>query len=76
MTIILNEICLLYRRACSISLPDSVIITGGLSTWNIVSRYSKDGWVEDLPSLKVGRRSHGCSQYLSGGDQVRLTMTI
>ena len=65
-----------HRDACSISLTDAVIITGGRETLNIVSRYSKDGWVEDLPSLKVGRRSHGCSQYLSGGDQVRLTMTI
>ncbi len=63
-----------YRWACSISLTDSVIITGGYETQNIVSRYSKDGWVEDLPSLKVGRRSHGCSQYLSGGEQVRLTI--
>ena len=65
-----------YRAACSISLTDAVIITGGSSTLNIVSRYSRDGWVEDLPSLKVGRYGHGCSQYLSGGEQVRLTMTI
>ena len=65
-----------YRNACSISLVDSVIITGGGYTRNIVSRYSRDGWVEDLPSLKVGRSSHGCSQYLSGGEQVRLTISI
>ena len=66
-----------YRFACSISLTDAVIITGGSDTRNIVSRYDKDGWVEDLPSrLKVGRGGHGCSQYSSGGEQVRLTMTI
>ena len=63
-----------YRQACSISLTDAVIITGGVYTKNIVSRYSKDGWVEDLPSLKVGRNSHGCSQFSSGGEQVRLTI--
>ena len=71
----MNEV-FYYRDACSISLPDSVIITGGYDTRNIVSRYSRDGWVEDLPSLRVARYGHGCSQYLSGGEQVRLTMTI
>ena len=63
-----------YSRACSISLTDEVIITGGYYTMNIVSRYDKDGWVEDLPSLNVGRAGHGCSQFSSGGEQVRLTI--
>ena len=63
-----------YRFACSISLTDAVIITGGRYTMNIVSRYSKDGWVEDLPRLKVGRNNHGCTQYSSGGEQVRMTI--
>ena len=63
-----------HRWACSISLANEVIITGGLETLNIVSRYNKDGWVEDLPSLKEGRHGHGCSQYSSGGEQVRLTI--
>ena len=64
-----------YRYACSISLTDAVIITGGINTKNIVSRRtSKDGWVENLPSLKVGRYTHGCSQYSSGGEQVSLTI--
>ena len=62
------------RHACSIALTDAVIITGGYETKNIVSRYSKDGWVKDLPRLNVGRWQHGCSQYLSGGEQVRLTI--
>ena len=65
-----------YRYACSISLTNTVIITGGSFNRSIVSRYDKDGWVEDLPSLKVGREAHGCSQFSSGGEQVRLTMTI
>ena len=62
-----------YRGACSISLTNTVIITGGGWTLNNVSRYDKNGWVKDLPSLKVGRGQHGCSQYSSGGEQVRLT---
>ena len=61
------------RYACSISLGDEVIITGGSYTWKTVSRYNKDGWVEDLPSLKVGRSSHGCTQYSIGEDLVRLS---
>ena len=60
-----------YRLACSISLSDAVIITGGSKTLNIVSRYDKDGWVEDLPRLKVGRVGHGCSHFSSEGEQVR-----
>ena len=67
-----------HRRACSISRVDDVIITGGGVTRKvnrkIVSRYNKNGWVEDLPSLRVGRGGHGCAQFLSGGDKVRLTI--
>ena len=63
-----------YSWACNISLTDSVVITGLDYPLNIVSRYNKDGWLEDLPSLNVGRNGHGCSQYSSGGEQVRLTI--
>ena len=50
---------------------DSVIITGGDFTRNTVSRYGVLGWVEDLPSLVVGRESHGCGSYFRGdGTQV------
>ena len=42
-----------------------------------MSRYNKEGWLEDLPSLKVGRsEGHGCTQYSSGGGQVRLTINM
>ena len=52
---------------------DSVIVTGGLDTMQTVSRYGTTGFVEDLPSLVVGRRYHGCGSYLrdSDGSQVR-----
>ena len=62
-----------YRQACSISLGDHVVITGGDYTWKTVSKYNKDGWVSDMPILNQGRRSHGCTSFLSGGQQVRLT---
>merc|ERR1711892_97092 len=64
------------RWACS--MPDlrwdSVIVTGGLDTMQTVSRYGTTGFVEDLPSLVVGRRYHGCGSYLrdSDGSQVLL----
>ena len=61
-----------YSRACSIPLGDEVILTGGWHTMTTVSRYDKDGWVEDMPSLKRGRHSHGCTAFVSGGEQVRL----
>ena len=63
-----------YREACSISLGDHhVVITGGTETKTTVSRYNEDGWVSDMPSLNQGRSSHGCTSFLSGGEQVRLT---
>jgi hypothetical protein len=52
---------------------DSVIITGGdyTNTRSIVSRYGVLGWVEDLPSLVVGRIDHGCGSFFRGdGTQV------
>ena len=57
--------------ACSISLGDEVAVTGGFGALTTVSRYNRDGWVEDMPSLVTGRKGHGCSRYISGGEQVR-----
>ena len=68
-----------YRAACSISLGDKMVLTGGskfiFDGVKTVSRYDKDGWVEDMPSLNQGRNSHGCTAFIvSGGKQVRLTI--
>jgi hypothetical protein len=50
---------------------DSVIITGGRDTMSTVARYDVLGWVEDLPSLVVGRYDHCCGSFLRGdGAQV------
>merc|ERR1712066_696821 len=50
---------------CAINLGPTVVITGGdYSSLNKVSEYSEAGPTgRDLPRLKVGRRSHGCSYF-------------
>jgi len=63
------------RNACA--MPDltseSVIVTGGYKTRSTVTRYDRQGFVEDLPSLVVGRSKHGCGSYLrEDGSQVLL----
>lgn len=60
--------------ACSIPDPSSatVMVTGGEYTQTTVSRYGRTGWLEDLPSLTVGRRQHACGSYMSGGVSVLL----
>lgn len=64
------------RYTCAIQLSDSVIMTGGGYTeegMNMVARYGIDGFMEDLPSLVVGRKEHGCGSYLrEDGTQVLL----
>ena len=61
------------RYACSISLGDEVVVTGGYDRGALasVTRYNSEGWVEDMPSLVTGRRYHGCTRFISGGEQVR-----
>ena len=61
-----------YRYACSISLDDHVVITGGSRTLTTVSRYEESGFVRNMPDLRQGRWGHGCTAFLSGGEQVRL----
>ena len=43
---------------------DTYIITGGYKNPTTVSRYDKNGWMEDLPSLNTGRHVHACGTYL------------
>ena len=58
------------RWACSIQLEEVVIITGGKFTANKVTVYNTEGWVEDLPSLKQGRYSHGCGHFVNTDNQM------
>ena len=57
-----------HRWACSIQDKDTntFVVTGGKETSRKVSSYNQDGWQEDLPDLKNGRWSHGCSNFVSG----------
>ena len=50
--------------ACAISLPDSLLITGGFETLTSALLYDITGFLQDLPSLNTGRHDHGCSHYL------------
>ena len=63
-------IIFIYSWACEIPDVDSVILTGGDKTRNKVSRYNKDGWMEDLPDMIGGRWGHGCAGYKRGSEQV------
>jgi hypothetical protein len=55
---------------------DSGILTGGYGM-NTVSRYGVLGWVEDLPSLVVGRYYHGCGSFFRGdGTQVYVCSSL
>jgi len=56
-------------HACAIQEGDRVIITGGHSV-RTVSVYNENGWVEDLPNLKEGRRGHACTSFISGGEKL------
>jgi len=51
--------------ACGITEPgsDYIILTGGGSSLNTVARYTLQGFVGNLPSLKIGRYQHGCGVF-------------
>lgn len=53
------------RSACAINLGATVLITGGDYSLNIVSEYSEEGYLRDLPQLLQGRSDHGCSYYVN-----------
>ena len=51
------------------------MITGGRTRghynnpWNLVSRYNRNGFVEDLPNLNNARMGHGCGHYVNSNKQ-------
>jgi len=54
------------ENACAIQLDEYVVITGGqlnLHGASYVTKYDKNGWIEDLPELNTGRFSHGCAHF-------------
>ena len=57
------------RWACAIEMVDQVIITGGAMSLGFVASdkaivYNDDGFVEELPSLRMKRWGHGCGHYI------------
>ena len=67
-------IAVYYSEACAVPDTDTVIIIGGWRTKTTVSRYSVQGWKEDLPNLITGRHSCACTSYISAGRRVRTLM--
>ena len=67
-----------YRYACSVPdlETDTVVVTGGVYTQTIVSRYGKEGWIGDFSlELKYGRYDHGCASFLSkDNERVKLDL--
>ena len=59
-----------YRRACSIQLEDTVIVTGGYPAITRVQEYNLQGSVARLPDLNTGRRHHACGHYTHNGQMV------
>ena len=51
-------------------MEDKVIITGGALSLGLVASdkatiYNDNGFVEDLPSLNIGRWGHACGHYIT-----------
>jgi len=59
------------RGACLIDEGGSYLLTGGQYTYDRVTRYDADGWLDDLTSLQQGRRMHGCSQFSDSDGKLR-----
>ena len=72
--------CIVFSRACGIKEDNHVIVTGGMTTDKVgryvtvstVSVYGEDGWKYDLKNFTDARLGHGCSSFLSGGQNVFL----
>ena len=66
-----------YSQACAIPDPvtDTVVVTGGDSTYTTVVRYGELGWLEDLPPLLTGRRHHACSSFRHEADGRLVSMS-
>ena len=48
-----------------------MVITGGAGeALKKASRYNRQGWVEDLPDMSIGRFHHACAGYTKNDEQV------
>ena len=63
----------IYRLyPCAIPDEDTVLLTGGYLGRRTVSRYNRDGWMEEsFPILNEGRYMHGCAAFIMDLEPVR-----
>ena len=52
-----------------IELPEMFIVTGGAHYGSLVSQYTEDGFVGNLPSLNDRRQSHGCGFFYNDDNE-------
>ena len=61
-----------FSIACAIDDEDSVVLTGGISSMSLMTRYNVEGEATTLPSLNTGRYGHACGRVTtSTSDKVR-----
>ena len=59
-----------FRKSCGIvEETESIVITGGLNSLEIVFRYNIDGEQEALDTLREGRHSHACGRFENSESQ-------
>ena len=63
----------IYRLyPCAIPDEDTVLLTGGYLGRRTVSRYNRDGWMEEsFPILNEGRHMHGCAAFVMDLEPVK-----
>ena len=69
-----------FSQSCGIELGEFFIITGGTGTQGHsyrpdVTKYSRAGYVNQLPRLNEARRSHACGKYRDVGGREVLLVT-
>ena len=62
--------------ACAIPdiMSETVLLTGGYQPYSYstkrVTRYGRNGWIEDLPSMTTGRYNHACGYFINSHDEL------
>ena len=65
-----------YSASCLLDEGQTFLLIGGwYPSWETVSRYDINGWLEDLDNLNTGRLGHGCTQYTKN-DGVMVRMIV
>ena len=65
--------------ACAIGYDEKneVFITGGgYDSRTSVTRYGENGFIKNMPTLRIGRNHHGCAGYYKGKQFVSVGLYI